>query len=259
MRKIIDRTGCENTNNQGQKMKIIRCRGSMDIDVEFEDGTVLCNLACKEFFNGSIKNPNYPSVYGVGIYGIGDYVCKNNGHNTEEYTRWCGIIERCYSKRFQNQNHTYKDCILCPEWINFQVFAQWYYDNKWDDNIQFCVDKDILLKNNKLYSPDTCVLVDVRINSLFTKTNVNRGLYPIGVFYKKENRKFVAQCSILGEVKKQQKHIGLFSTPEEAFYAYKKFKESYIKQVADEYKAKYPNFPNRLYNAMYSYEVEITD
>ena len=40
---------------------------------------------------------------------------------------------------------------------------------------------------------------------------------------------------------------------------YKKFKESYIKQVADDYANKYPNFPDKLYNAMYNYEVEITD
>ena len=40
---------------------------------------------------------------------------------------------------------------------------------------------------------------------------------------------------------------------------YKKAKEQYIKQVADEYKAEYPEFPQKLYDAMYAYEVEITD
>lgn len=65
--------------------------------------------------------------------------------------------------------------------------------------------------------------------------------------------------SISAEGEKRSSWLGSFSTPEEAFYAYKQAKESYIKQVADEYKSKYPNFPKKLYDAMYSYEVEITD
>ena len=44
--------------------------------------------------------------------------------------------------------------------------------------------------------------------------------------------------------------------PEEAFRAYKQFKEDYIKQVADEYKDK---IPQKLYDAMYNYKVDITD
>ena len=50
--------------------------------------------------------------------------------------------------------------------------------------------------------------------------------------------------------------IGRFDTPEEAFYAYKQFKENYIKEVADEYK---DSIPQKLYEAMYRYEVEIDD
>ena len=48
-------------------------------------------------------------------------------------------------------------------------------------------------------------------------------------------------------------------TIEEAFMEYKRMKEQYIKEVADSYKAKYPNFPQKLYDALYAYEVEITD
>ena len=56
--------------------------------------------------------------------------------------------------------------------------------------------------------------------------------------------------------KKQQKYLGLYNTPEEAFNAYKTFKENYIKQVADKYKDK---IPDKLYKAMYNYKVKITD
>ena len=51
-------------------------------------------------------------------------------------------------------------------------------------------------------------------------------------------------------------YLGTYNTIEEAFLAYKIFKENYIKQVADEYK---DLIPQRLYEAMYKYEVEIND
>ena len=50
--------------------------------------------------------------------------------------------------------------------------------------------------------------------------------------------------------------LGEFSTPEEAFYAYKKYKENVIKEVADKYK---PLIPGKVYEALYNYEVDITD
>ena len=53
-------------------------------------------------------------------------------------------------------------------------------------------------------------------------------------------------------------HIGVYDTSEEAFYAYKEAKESYIKQVAQE-EYSLGNITKKCYDAMMSYEVEITD
>ena len=119
------------------------------------------------------------------------------------------------------------------------------------------MDKDIIKKRNKLYAPDLCMIVPNRINVLFTKSDRARGELPIGVH--KVGNKFIAQCSVLINNKKTQHPIGSYFNSLDAFNAYKSFKESYIKQVADEYKSKYPNFPQKLYDAMYSYKVEITD
>lgn len=121
-----------------------------------------------------------------------------------------------------------------------------------------CLDKDILYKGNKVYSPKNCVFVPEKINILFIKSNKSRGGYPIGVSYHKQNRKFVAKCSIYDFKENKQKliYLGCYDTPEKAFKAYKQFKEKHIKKVADYYKDK---IPNKLYQAMYDYEVEITD
>ena len=113
------------------------------------------------------------------------------------------------------------------------------------------LDKDILIKGNKIYSPETCAFVPAEINGIFTKTNSKRGVYPIGVSLHKEGR---FQAKVLKN--KKQAYIGLFDTPEEAFQAYKKAKEEYIKEVADKWKDK---IDPRVYEAMYNYQVEITD
>ena len=103
------------------------------------------------------------------------------------------------------------------------------------------IDKDILEKGNKIYSPNTCVFVNNKINSIFTKHDGIRGKYPIGVF-KRENGKFSASVSINGK----QHKLGIFDTAEEAFVSYKEAKEKEIKRIADLYKNQIP-------------EVDITD
>ena len=119
------------------------------------------------------------------------------------------------------------------------------------------LDKDILFKGNKIYSPNTCVFVNKTINCLFTKSNKIRGDLPIGVKLGKNN-KYVSQYSYYDFIKKKKikKGLGYYNTIEEAFNSYKIAKENNIKRVADYYKEK---IPKKLYEAMYNYKVEITD
>lgn len=56
--KEQDRINETQTMNNGQKATIVAYRGSADIDVRFEDGTIVSNKAYSSFKNGNIKNPN---------------------------------------------------------------------------------------------------------------------------------------------------------------------------------------------------------
>ena len=161
------------------------------------------------------------------------------------------MLKKCY-ETFDTLTPSYKDCYVCDEWHNYQNFAYWYNNEYYHCNDERMeIDKDILCKRNKLYSPETCIFVPQRINSLFIANINRRGSYPIGV--SKRGKQFQATCNIS---KHECVFIGCYKTPEEAFYAYKEYKENLIKQIADEYK----NFiPYILYEAMYNYEVEITD
>ena len=48
-----------NTSNRGQKMKIVGYRKSTDIDILFEDGTLVEHKQYHDFLNGKIRNPNF--------------------------------------------------------------------------------------------------------------------------------------------------------------------------------------------------------
>lgn len=243
-----------NYNNNGEKMIIIKYNNNQDILVEFENG-YKCESSYNRFLNGSIKNLYTPSIYGVGYLGKGKYKTKINGNRTKEYEIWKGVLRRCFSEKEKERNHAYKDVTCCEEWLNFQVFAQWYNDNFYQiEGEKMELDKDILHKGNKIYSPDNCVFVSSGINNLFIKGDKRRNCLPIGVSFFKKYNKYRASCCIKGKLIGTKKY---YDTPEDAFYkGYKPLKEIHIKEVADEYKEK---IPLKLYEAMYNWVVEITD
>jgi hypothetical protein len=202
------------------------------------------------------KNSYERTVHGVGYIGEGEYIVSTKRVYTPHYIYWTTMLKRCYSENFHKSYKSYKDCTVAEEWHNFQNFAAWYDDNFYEvEGEIMCLDKDILVKGNKVYSPDTCIFVPLTINNLFVKSNASRGNYPIGVSLRKDTIKnpFRVICSV---GKRKQKCVGHFSTPEEGFQAYKIFKEGVIGQFAYKYKDK---IPLKLYESMIKYEVEITD
>ena len=192
-------------------------------------------------------------IYGVGF--IGD-IDKNIDINAYDY--WHSMLRRCYDetriKVDEGRNLAYQGCKVCDEWLNFSNFYKWYKDNYYEiDNEIMCLDKDILIKGNKIYSPQTCIFAPQKINTLFCNSKKIRGNLPLGVTYDKRYNSYVARCN---NGNKKTIYLGSRKTIEEAFMLYKIFKEKIIKDFADRYK---DLIPIELYNAMYKYEIEITD
>lgn len=206
------------------------------------------------FSSGGVKNPMFPNTYGAGYLGIGDYVATNtNGRFTPEYNSWRGMLDRLHGT--SKNNRCYHDCKISPDFYNFQLFAEWYKDNAFDcGNEKLDVDKDILIKNNKAYSSATCILVPSRINKMFIKRSNQISKYPPGVYLMK-NGKYQGRIWFDGKVVRSD----FFSNINDAFKFYKHNKERIIKNMADEYLSKYPKFPKKIYNALYSYTVDFND
>lgn len=252
-KRMNERLGETNYNCQGLSMKIVRYNGKRDVDVEFENGFISKHRVYDDFKNGAIKNLMYPSVFNIGYIGGDKYKVSKNGKITLEYNKWYGMLNRCYSENRLHRFPTYNLCTVCDEWLNFQNFAEWIDNNYYQiPNEVMCLDKDILYKRNKLYSPKTCCIVPNNINVLFTKSDAARGKYPIGVSWHVLKKCFVTQMNVEGELV----HLGEFSNPTDAFKVYKFEKEKEIKRQANKYK-KY--LPKHVFNALLNYEVEIDD
>lgn len=183
-------------------------------------------------------------VFGVGRY---DYYLPMDSDPiiTEAYTQWRTMLGRCYSSYVQSMQPNCIGCTVCEEWHSFSNFFQWFRMNY---RYGYCLDKDILVPMNKIYSPETCCLVPNAINVLYSYKREKRNL-PIGVSYVKHMDKYVARINHNGI----QKNIGYFLTAKEAFDAYKPIKEQSIREVAERWKDK---IDKKVYDRMMQYRIE---
>lgn len=228
----------------GESLTIQAYRGSKDIDVVFDEGTVLNVEAC-QIQRKTVENPNARTCCGVGFRGIGEYSTRHFSAKI-----WRGVITRCYGSHDKYKH--YNDCTVENHWHNMQNFCEWYMSQKGFDKA-WAIDKDIIVKDNKVYSPDTCVLLPQELNNFDAKRESLRGDLPIGVVLSNCGTKYIA-AGTFGSYHKR--YIGRYNSPEAAFYAYKKVKEGHARHIAEKYNG---ILDDRAIIAFYNYEVDIND
>lgn len=239
-----DLVGKKFKTNQGCELEVIEYISHKNITIKFSNGHIETGIQHSAIKNGNVKNRMFPSVCGIGYEGIGKYSSKTH---SLIYDRWGSMLERCYDEKDLKRRPTYRSVEVCEKWANFQIFGEWFDENYIEG---FVLDKDILSKNNKIYSPDKCCFVPQEINSLFTKNEARRGEYPIGIG--KRCQKYKVRCRVNGE----SLYLGSYDTIEEAFQVYKTYKEAEIKRVADKWRGQ---ITEQVYRALINYQVKITD
>lgn len=176
-------------------------------------------------------------LYGVGINDA-DYVVKINqttGYTKEGkrirkllwicpfYLKWQAMMQRAYSESYHVKFPSYVACEVATSWHYFTGFKAWMEKQDWQDKV---LDKDILFTGNKLYSPETCVFVDDKVNLFISESLAMRGDYPIGVSFHKTAGKYQSTCEDF--LTGKSKYLGLHETPEKAHEVWLNFK---LKQV----------------------------
>ena len=208
----------------------------------------------KNVKTGNIRDCTSPTLYGVGV--IGETHLKTNGKDAKEYVLWRNMLKRCYDTNSKKEFPSYILATVTENFKYFVKFTSWCekqigFNCKDVKGKPFQLDKDILIKGNKIYSEDTCCFVPAEINSLFTKADKIRGDYPVGVSFNKSKGRFESYCW-----SNTSRYLGSYDTVEEAFISYKHTKEAYVKELANKWK---DQIEPRVYDALMNYQVEITD
>ena len=192
-------------------------------------------------------------LYGKGINDSEEFV-RTNKKLDPIYSQWANMMCRCFSEKYKRRRSLCNGCTVCDDWLVFSNFKKWCKDVGNGYISGYCLDKDLILSGNKHYCPETCCFVPNEINTIINKQKRQRGTLPIGVTKDKKRNKYCAQIS----KHKKNVHIGTFNSPEDAYAAYKKEKESYVKEIARKYYIS-GSITQRVYDALMQYEININD
>lgn len=172
----------------------------------------------------------------VGGFGINDadydVTVNSNGKQISTchfYSTWRNMLIRCYNTSYLNRFPSYRGCYVCKEWKYFSKFKAWMEQQDYLGNE---LDKDLLVKGNKLYSPATCIFISKKLNYFLTESSSARGDTRIGVMFRKDNGKYRARIG--GGVKGTRIDLGQFDTEQEAHNAWLTAKLEQAKLLAAE-------------------------
>ena len=232
--------------------KILKYNDNRNVEIQFLKTGFETVARFGNIRNGKVKDRYSPSVYGVGIVGT-NYVYKINGVITKEYALWKHMLQRCYSDDFKKERPTYEGCQVSENFKSYEYFYEWCQKQIGFGNKGWHLDKDLLVRGNKVYSEDSCIFLPSEINLLLIKSTASRGEHLIGVCWHKRDKVFIAKVR---KNKGKSEYLGLFKTELEAFKAYKTAKEAFVKEQANKWKSQ---IDERAYEALMNYQVEITD
>lgn len=148
---------------------------------------------------------------------------------TKSGSVWHNVKQRCKIEGAEQlRNPAYVGSFMSKNFKNFEFFVNWHSSQVGFGLENYHIDKDILIKGNKQYHEDCCVLVPQALNNFLCAHGAARGEWPQGVSFNKEKRYFQATITIDSKAKR----LGGFNTPEAAFIVYKSAKEQEARRWA---------------------------
>ena len=231
MRKDKIIAGQVRNTNEGGSFTVIEFHSSTNVIIKHNDEFGhIAKVSSDQIRKGSIRNPFHPTLYGVAYMGVGEHRAKINGKIVPHYSIWSGLLTRCYCPIRLKERPSYIGCRLSKDFLCYQNFAEWYTSHE-SYGLGYEIDKDLLVKGNKIYSADTCTLLPRELNIAIRVDRGKGSKLPVGVLENKVGG-YTASLKISGK----DNHLGTFKTVEEASIAYVKAKEAYVKEVSLKWK-----------------------
>ena len=124
-------------------------------------------------------------------------------------------------------NKSYADVTISEEFKDPQKFCDWAVQQPgW--GLGYSLDKDVLIRGNREYSADACVFLPQAVNTAIINTNI---LKKTCISFSKG--KYRLKCSFGN----QRILVTNIESEEAAFELYIKYKEGYVKRLAEEFKS----------------------
>lgn len=172
---------------------------------------------------------------------------KDDVFRRRAYLRWQHIKDRCYDKNDDSyKSYGLKGAILCDEWLKFNSFYEWFKSNYYEvEGELMAIDKDILVTDNKIYSPTTCLIVPFRINGLLVHKfkGVDRGI-------QKRNGGF--EVKIRNVLTGKNEYYGKYTDIITASNVYKLNKQRIVHDVIKTYENR---IPDNIYDILIHFEL----
>lgn len=148
-------------NTSNGELEIIKYHHAREVLVRFTATGFETFASSDNIRRSKVKDLLRPVICDIGYLGGTRFSPKNN---LKAYACWNQMIRRCYSDKVQESNPTYKGCSVDADWHNFQTFCTWYKETLPSDGKKYQIDKDILIRGNRVYSAATCLLVTAQEN-----------------------------------------------------------------------------------------------
>lgn len=211
----------EKTSNKRSKIKFLETGWITEVyDINVE--------------RGEFRDRMQPSVCGVG-YGV-----LRSDSKKASFKAWHNMLNRCYSYDKVDKYITYGDCEVCDHWKNFRNFDAWYITTFPEGvDIKFELDKDMQIKGNRIYSPETCIWIPKKINQYINdvkgahSVTGYKGVSPISkTGIDVIEGKYEVRCA---DGKGKRVYLGTVTDLEVGSKMYIEYKQSQLRLLAKEY------------------------
>ena len=211
----------------------IRKNKNLNFVIEFIETGNQSIVSSNGVISRTVKDVFAKTVRGVGF--VGNY--KGEVKKNRFYQTWKLLLDRCFPTEHREKHPTYENCTICDDWLCFDEFQRDCqeligYEQKLEyPHIDFQLDKDILLHNNKHYNKENCIWLPQKLNSFFTNINSRNKTGFEGVSQTK-HKNYATCISIDGKTR----YIASSKTPFEAYLKYCKVKSEVLEMyLTDEF------------------------
>lgn len=217
----------------------------------YSDGTDITDELITDIVNDIKYKADdwYANKWKRTLFGIGYLGCNDADANRTDnyiYSKWSNMMQRCYDEETHKLKPYYALCTAEIEWLNFSNYREWHIENAMGDR-KVDLDKDVLVQRNTVYGSETCTLIPHFTNTIFEERGTDTN-----IVLNNDTGKYDVTMSILGK----KEDVGTFDTEQEAKQGFIAYKQDYIRKFAKKCKGK---VPNKTYEAMMNWVVEITD